>query len=55
MLHERDYVVPRDIHFLAPFVLSHRIMLSEAAQLSELRPDDILAQLLQEIPVPPAQ
>lgn len=55
MLHERDYVVPRDIHFLAPFVLSHRIMLSEAAQLSELRPEDILAQLLLEIPVPPAQ
>ena len=55
MLHERDYVVPRDIHFLAPFVLPHRIMLSESAQLSEQRPEDVLAGLLQQIPVPPAQ
>ena len=48
----RDYVSPADIQALAPDVLRHRILLSYEAQAQGQTPDQLIATLLQRIPVP---
>lgn len=53
LLMDRDYVLPDDIVWLAPYVLSHRIILAGESQLIGETGDGIIRQLLQQIPVPP--
>lgn len=48
----RDYVIPDDIKFIAPFVLCHRLKLSEKERLTGNRVEDALAALMKNIPVP---
>ena len=48
----RDYVSPADIQALAPDVLRHRILLSYEAEASGMTPDQLIATLLQRLPVP---
>ena len=48
----RDYVSPADIQALVPDVLRHRILLSYEAQAQGQTPDQLIATLLQRIPVP---
>lgn len=55
LLAGRDYVLPQDIQYLAPYVLAHRIILSESAQLAEEQPENLIRQLLLALPVPPAE
>lgn len=51
----RDYVVPDDIRYLAPYVLSHRILLSADARLSGIDVDKLVGEVLHHIPVPMTQ
>lgn len=46
-LSDRDYVLPDDVKHLAPYVLTHRIIVSGGQ-----RPQDLVAQLLETTPVP---
>jgi MoxR-like ATPase len=48
----REYVIPDDIKALVGPVLEHRLGLAPDAQLSGSRPADLLAQVLQAVPVP---
>jgi MoxR-like ATPase len=48
----REYVIPDDIKALVGPVLEHRLGLAPDAQLSGTRPSDLLAQVLQAVPVP---
>ena len=48
----RDYVSPADIQALAPDVLRHRVLMSYEAEASGTTPDQLIAALLQGIPVP---
>jgi MoxR-like ATPase len=48
----REYVIPDDIKALVGPVLEHRLSLSPDAQLAGSRPADLLAQVLQAVPVP---
>ncbi len=48
----RDYVVPDDIKSLAAPVLSHRLLLSPEAQMRGGTVEDVLASLLEGLPVP---
>jgi MoxR-like ATPase len=48
----RDYVLPDDIKALAPFVLSHRIVVSPAARLRNLGSEKIISEILSSLPVP---
>jgi MoxR-like ATPase len=52
LLRERDYVVPQDIKDLATRVLSHRIILSPDARVSEQTEEGVIARLLESVPVP---
>lgn len=48
----RDYVIPDDIKFLAPYVLAHRLAIKPEAQLEEIGGARIVADILNAVPVP---
>ncbi len=48
----RDYVIPDDVKTLAGPVLIHRLIVSADAAMSGRSSEAILAELLNEVPVP---
>ncbi|TMW71088.1 AAA family ATPase [Alteribacter natronophilus] len=48
----RDYVVPDDIKYLAPYALSHRVLLSSDAKLSNLTNDRVVKDIVAQVTVP---
>jgi MoxR-like ATPase len=48
----RDYVTPDDVKVVAAPVLRHRIVLKPEAELDGLTPDDVIARILANVPVP---
>ena len=48
----RDYVIPDDVKLLAPYVLSHRLVMTHEAQINRKRPEDIIAGVLRAEPIP---
>ena len=51
-LKDRDYVLPDDIKIMAPFVLSHRVIVSPSSRLREISSSKIIEEILENIPVP---
>jgi len=51
----RDYVIPDDVKAVAIPALAHRLSLRPELWVQRLRPDDIVAALLDEVPTPKAQ
>lgn len=51
-MHTRDFVIPDDVQFLAPYVLSHRLILKPEAKFDGLSAEEVIAQLLSRTPVP---
>lgn len=48
----RDFVLPDDIKFMAPYVLTHRLMISPQAQLRGREPQELVADIVDAVPVP---
>ena len=48
----RDYVLPDDVKFLAPHVLTHRLMISPQAQLRGRRISELVSDIVEAVPVP---
>jgi MoxR-like ATPase len=48
----RDFVLPDDVKAIAPHVLTHRMMLSPQAQLRGRQPADLVAGIVDTVPVP---
>jgi len=48
----RDYVLPDDVKELAPHVLTHRLMISPQAQLRGRTPEELVADIVETVPVP---
>lgn len=48
----REYVLPDDVKFMAPHVLTHRLMISAQAQLRGRRPEEMVADIVDSVPVP---
>ncbi len=48
----RDFVLPDDVKYLAPFVLTHRIQVSPQTRLRGRRTEDVISDLVSTIPVP---
>jgi len=48
----RAYVLPEDVHAIAHEVLRHRVLLSYEAQAEGVRPDQVIARLLDLVPLP---
>jgi MoxR-like ATPase len=51
-IQNRDFVLPDDIKQLAPYVLTHRIQINPQTRLRGRRPEDIIVDLVNTIPVP---
>lgn len=51
-LSERDYVIPDDVKEVAAPLLRHRLILKPEAQLDNVRVDEAIASILQQISVP---
>ena len=48
----REYVLPDDVKKMAPHVLTHRMIISPQAQLRGRQPSDLVADIVDAIPVP---
>jgi len=48
----RDYILPDDIKYLAPFVLSHRMVIHAAARMKNLSADQVVNEILHTMVVP---
>jgi MoxR-like ATPase len=51
-IQNREYVLPDDIKFMAPHVLTHRLMISPQAQLRGRLPEELVADIVDDVPVP---
>nr|WP_066390842.1 MoxR family ATPase [Neobacillus mesonae] len=51
-MYDRDFVVPDDIQYLAPFVLSHRIILKSEAKFEGISAEEVMNRILARVPVP---
>jgi len=50
-LQGRDYVIPDDVKEIAPFVLSHRIILAPEAEMENITEDALIQEVLRKTPV----
>ncbi|WP_059174263.1 MoxR family ATPase [Bacillus sp. FJAT-27445] len=48
----RDFVLPDDIQFLAPYVLSHRIIMKSEAKFEGITAEEIINRIVARVPVP---
>jgi MoxR-like ATPase len=48
----RGYALPEDVKALAADVMRHRLILTYEAEAQNMRTDDVIAQILQKVPVP---
>jgi MoxR-like ATPase len=48
----RTFVIPDDVKVLTPAVLTHRIMLSPQTRLRGRTPEEVVAEIVDEVPVP---
>ena len=48
----RDYVVPKDIQVTFPQVIAHRLLLAPEADARQIGPEQILAEILRQVPAP---
>jgi len=55
LLEGRDYVLPDDVKRLAPYALSHRVIVSPASRVKEVTSDQIVEDVLKLVPVPGAR
>ncbi|MEC3885205.1 MoxR family ATPase [Halobacillus sp. HZG1] len=51
-IHDRDYVVPDDVQFMAPFVLSHRMIITSEARFEGQTAESIIDRLLSSTSIP---
>jgi len=48
----RDFVLPDDVKHLAPYVLTHRLIISPQTRLRGRTPEMVLAEVMESVPVP---
>ena len=51
-IHGRDYVLPDDVKYLAPFVLTHRIIVNPKTRLRGRAPADVISDIVDTVNVP---
>jgi MoxR-like ATPase len=52
LMRGRNYVVPADVHAIAPSVLRHRIALTYKAQAQKVSSDQVIDRIFKQVPVP---
>ncbi|EIJ79830.1 ATPase associated with various cellular activities AAA_3 [Bacillus methanolicus PB1] len=51
-MYGRDYVIPDDIQYLAPYVFAHRIILKSEAKFEGILAEEIVNRVMARVPVP---
>jgi len=51
-LHGRDYVIPSDVQYLCPPILTHRVHISPQIRLRGRTPAQVVAEITEAVPVP---
>ena len=51
-IQDRDFILPDDVKRMAPYVLTHRLMISPQAQLRGRRMEELVADIVEAVPVP---
>ncbi|MOA28090.1 hypothetical protein D3C78_1490140 [compost metagenome] len=51
-IQQRQFVTPDDVKELAPYVLSHRLLLRTEARMNGLKAEDVLSQIIESTKVP---
>lgn len=51
-IQERDYILPDDIKYLAPYTLAHRIKLNSDAKLSEMTSEKVVYEVIDKVRIP---
>ena len=51
-IREREYVLPDDVKLLAPYVLTHRVLIGAVTRLRGRRLADVLMDVIETVPVP---
>jgi MoxR-like ATPase len=54
-LQNRDYVLPDDVKYLAPWAIAHRVIVGPAARIKDITQREIVIDVLDKLPVPGAQ
>lgn len=52
MLQNRDFVIPDDIQYVAPYILNHRMILSPTAEMEGYDTQDVISEILKTVEVP---
>ncbi len=52
LLHHRDYVIPDDIQYLAPFTLPHRMLLNPEVKFEGIQAEAIVREIMSAVKVP---
>ena len=52
LINGRDYVIPDDVKMVAEDVLSHRIILIVEEMMEGTRPEQVIQEVIQDIPAP---
>ena len=50
----RDYVLPDDVKQMAPYVLTHRLVVNPQTRLRGRQPEDVIREVVETVPVPVA-
>ena len=51
-IQNRDYVLPDDVKKVAPYVLTHRLMIAPQAQLRGRNMEELISDIVDDVPVP---
>ncbi len=51
-IHGRDFVIPDDVKYVAPYVLCHRLIISPSAQLRGRTSQELISDIVSIVPVP---
>ncbi|WP_182201501.1 AAA family ATPase [Paraliobacillus salinarum] len=51
-IHNRDYVLPDDVKYLASYVLGHRMLLSQGAKFEGVGSNRVIQEILEQVDVP---
>lgn len=51
-IHGREFVIPDDVKRLAPYVLTHRLVVNPQTRLRGRRPEDVIRDVVNTVPVP---
>ena len=51
-IHGRNYVIPDDVKFLAPYVLAHRLILKMEAKFEGITGEQVIAKIVARTAVP---